>query len=366
MNILIVAQSFDRGGRTKRIHDLAQGLLAKGHRIHLLSFADVSQWAAGKFPLLENTLVVDRAMGLMKTRAAIKEILKNKKIDLIHAHCEASFFHCGIARIGTQIPIVGTYHRSNLNYYQPSLKLRFIARLLSHCVAISKDRKQLMEASLRIKGKNLTLIHGGVEKEVLVASFTQQEAREKLGLDLTAPILVSIGHLGVIKGHDYTIQALARLVDSHPNLHLYIGGDGSPADKKRLTELTHSLNVQNNVTLLGEVKNPFDWMTAATAFVQPSIEEGFGLVFVEAGACKTPTVATNVGGIKDIIVDEETGLLVPPSDTDALTSALQRVISDRELATQMGCQAFHRVSKHFTIDQMVDKYDRVFNQLVPA
>ncbi len=366
MNILIVAQAFNRGGRTKRIYDLVQGLLSKGHKVHILTFAEAPDWTKVKFPLLKDMMVINRSNGLLNTRKAIQQILDQKNIDLIHAHCEASFFHCGIARIGTGIPLVGTYHRSNLHYFRPSLKLQLIAKLLSHCVAISMDRKKLMEVNLHINNKKISLIHGGVEMEVLAKQSNQQEARDKLGLDQSAPILVSMGHLGEIKGHDYTIQAVSQLVADHPNLHLYIGGDGVDQDKLRLDNLIESLRLQNHVTLLGEVKKPFDWMAAATAFVQPSIEEGFGLVFVEAGACKTPTIATQVGGIKDIIVQEETGILVPPENVKALTNALQRVVTDKELATNMGNQAYSRIAKHFTINQMVEKYDRVFNQLVPA
>ncbi|WNO09041.1 glycosyltransferase family 4 protein [Teredinibacter sp. KSP-S5-2] len=366
MKILLAAQSFNRGGRTKRVSDLAEGLVERGHQVSLMSFTDVPDWTKNKFPILKSTKVISRSGPFWQTRNAIKHLLQENDIQLIHAHCEASFVHCGMARLGTPIPIVGTYHRSNLDYFKPNLKLKLIAKLLSHCVAISNDRLQLMHKNLGIPSDKITLIHGGIKLNGKPHCLTRSEARKSLNLNEEDNILVSMGHLGKIKGHDYSIRALSLLIEKYPNTHLYIGGDGPQRDIERLTQLIESLGMQSYVTLLGEVKSPLDWIAASNAFLQPSIEEGFGLVFVEAGACRVPTVATKVGGIKDIIISGETGLLVPPADEQAIAEALSNLLSDKNIAEQMGANAYRRITEHFTIDQMVEKYCTIFNRLITS
>jgi glycosyltransferase involved in cell wall biosynthesis len=94
------------------------------------------------------------------------------------------------------------------------------------------------------------------------------------------------------------------------------------------------------------------------------LEEAFGLVFIEAGAHGKPTVATEVGGIPDIIINNETGILVPPGDSTTLAMAINKMLENPEWTAQLGKNARERIVAHFSLNKMVDKYVGVYEAMV--
>ncbi len=365
MHILLTCQSFNKGGRTRRISDLAKVLEQRGHTVSLCVFEAPLDWIKKQFPRLADVHFIDgEKSGKFSMLWQFSSLLAKLSPDVIHAHCEKSFFVGGIAGKLRGIPVLGTYHRSNLEFYQPTLKYKFFASLMSKCVAISTQRISLMQDQLGIPPENITLIHGGVDLSAVKAWQDKSEAKAAIGFSPAQRLLLSLGHLGEIKGHDYTLAALKNVVNRFPDIHLYIGGDGAPADYQRLRTLIQNYALQDHVTLLGEVTNAFELFAACDVFVLPSLEEAFGLVFIEAGAHGRPTVATNIGGIPDIIINNETGILVPPGDSAALAVAISSILEDSEWAEQLGTAAHRRVFENFTLDQMVNKYLDVYKTMV--
>ena len=120
----------------------------------------------------------------------------------------------------------------------------------------------------------------------------------------------------------------------------------------------------NNYTFLGQINNVPQWLEACDIFVQPSIEEAFGLVFAEAGAKGKPVIATKVGGIKEIIIDGETGYLVPPASPERLAQALKTLLESPDERKYLGENAYKRISTQFSIDNMVNKYLSIFSNVV--
>ena len=199
-----------------------------------------------------------------------------------------------------------------------------------------------------------------------IVNDKQEKAAAKIniGFNPDQRLLLSLGHLGPIKGHDYTLAALTAVVSKFPDVHLYIGGDGQPEDYERLRTLIQKHGLKDHVTLLGEVTNAFELFAACDVFVQPSLEEAFGLVFIEAGAHGKPTVATEVGGIPDIIINNETGILVPPGDSTTLAMAINKMLENPEWTAQLGKNARERIVAHFSLNKMVDKYVGVYEAMV--
>jgi glycosyltransferase involved in cell wall biosynthesis len=364
--ILELVQSMEKGGRTKRIADTAIGLAKLGWDVKVLSMAPVPRWVEDRYHAQLKCLVLSKPSKLdLRYVFRLAALVKQSGITLIHAHCETSYLYGGLVGRLLGIPVVGTYHRSQLKFFEPSFKLRLFARLLTQAVAISNDRRELMIRGLKMSAEKITLIHGGAN--LVDFKILSDEAISELRCQLAVEdrrVLLSVGHLGPIKGHDVTLQALAPLVKQVPEVLLIIAGDGAPEDYQRLQALIESLQLTQYVRLLGQVHNVTEWLNVCELFVQPSIEEGFGLVFVEAGACKKAVVATAVGGIKDIVVNQETGLLVPPSDVDGLYQALYRLLTETALAKQYAEAASARVFEHFDLRHMITKYDELFSRLL--
>lgn len=159
----------------------------------------------------------------------------------------------------------------------------------------------------------------------------------------STPTLLTLSRLVPRKGIDTVLRTLPALLQIFPTLHYKIGGQGP--DRERLQALATALGVADAVEFLGFV--PDEKLPAlyrnATIFVMPSREEqdvgsveGFGIVFLEANASGIPVVASNSGGIVEAVKDGETGLLVPPDDSEALTQAIRELLSNPERCRSMG------------------------------
>ena len=177
--------------------------------------------------------------------------------------------------------------------------------------------------------------------------------------------IFSAGHLDKIKGHQDTISAMAMLPkEVLAKSRLFIAGRGNNGERSDLEQHIAHHKLGKHVVLLGQINNVQDWLDASDIFVLASHEEAFGMVFIEAGARAKPVVATDVGGIPDIIVDKKTGLLVAPRDPQALSKALQHLIENASLRETLATNAYERIASKFSIDNMISRYTMIFNQLV--
>jgi glycosyltransferase involved in cell wall biosynthesis len=221
----------------------------------------------------------------------------------------------------------------------------------------------LLTNNLQLPKNKCAVVRGGAHIGEKPNDASIKSARNTLNIPDTEIALLSIGHLGTIKGHQDTIKALENLTKGNPNLHLYIAGDATAAEKKTLIDLATVLDINHYITFLGQINNAPTWIEACDIFIQHSIEEAFGLVFVEAGAKAKPVIATAVGGIKEIILSEETGILVPPATPEKLSTAMATLINAKALRTQYGENGFKRVSTSFSLTHMVDQYIKIFQRI---
>jgi len=173
--------------------------------------------------------------------------------------------------------------------------------------------------------ERLHVVPNGVDGE-LFRPGDRDAAREALRLPREGRLLLGVGHLTPMKGHDASIRALARLLEGAPDLRLAVVGGGS--DRQRLEGVARALGVEGRVTLAGvqpPARMPL-WYQAADLLSHPSHSEGRPNAVLEAKACGLPAVATDVGGTRELVEVGETGLLVPPRDLDALVSGLGRAL----------------------------------------
>ena len=147
------------------------------------------------------------------------------------------------------------------------------------------------------------------------------------------------------------------------DVQLFIAGTGTEAEKRLLVDLTQTLQLQHQVTFLGQITDPALWLDACDIFVQPSHEEAFGLVFIEAGARRRPVIATHVGGIKEIILHSVTGLLVTPASAHQLAENMQKLLDDADSRQSMGDAGFNRVHQTFSVEAMTTQYLKIFKNL---
>ncbi len=165
--------------------------------------------------------------------------------------------------------------------------------------------------------------------------------RDSLGLDADAPVAGMVCRLVEQKGVTYGLQAFAQVSAQMPEARLLIAGDGPL--RESLEQEAQALGLADCVQFLGWRDDVDRLMSAFDLLLMPSLWEGFGLVILEAMARQLPVVATAVSAIPEIVVDGETGLLVPARDVDALAGAMLTLLADRPLRRYMGQNAEGRL-----------------------
>lgn len=201
------------------------------------------------------------------------------------------------------------------------------------------------------------------------------EARLKLNLNPQEKILLYVGRFDPIKGIDTLIQAFhllkTQLAKSAHPCRLVLVGDSDPEgldglEKARIQQLVTDLGLTDSIVFAGHIQRellPF-YYAAADVCAIPSHYEPFGLVAIEAMACGTPVVASNVGGLKFTIVPEETGLLVSPKNDLAFAEAIARILSDRPWAHSLQKQASARVQENFSWTSVAAQLSHAYRQLL--
>ena len=182
-------------------------------------------------------------------------------------------------------------------------------------------------------------------------------------LPFEAPVLLCIGRLVRQKGFDMALAAFGSICERYPKLRLVLAGDG-PERENLQTQIT-ALGLANRAELCGWVapEHIFRLINSATVILMPSRFEGLPTVALQAGMMARPVVAMRVGGLPEVVVDRNTGLLVAPEDRAALSKAIVYLLEHPECAARMGEAARQRVTKHFGWDPCVIEYEQLFRQL---
>lgn len=147
-----------------------------------------------------------------------------------------------------------------------------------------------------------------------------------------------------------------------PNIQLAFLGDGELKDA--LLRQTKTLGLENHVLFFGMRDDVPEIMSCSDLFVLPSVNEGFGVVLLEAMAMKCPIVATNVGGVPEVVLDGETGILVPPKDSAQLAIGIIKLLKDSSLAKRLSDGGYQRLVTCFSIEDTVLKMERLYKELL--
>lgn len=295
--------------------------------------------------------------------------------DLVHSHTWYANLAGHLAKLLYGIPHVMTTHsleplrpwkREQLGggYELSSFCERVAIEAADAVVAVSSEmRSDVLRAYPAVDAARVRVIHNGVDPEEYRPD-PSTDVLDRLGIDPARPIVLYFGRISRQKGIEHLLEA-AALIDATAQLVLRAGPADTPEQADEVRERVTHLNESRRVVWIEELlprPELVQLLTHATVFVCPSIYEPFGMVNLEAMACETPVVASRVGGILDIVVDGETGLLVDfePSDdaygtpadpaafASGLAEAVNRLIGDPDLARRLGRAGRERVVQEFS------------------
>ena len=306
------------------------------------------------YKLAEEGFKVSKANnGKKGFKLALKE-----RPDIIHAQTRVTQVIAYLVSKKTGVPFVSTCH----GFFRPHAGRKFFGFWGKRAIAISEAVREHLVNDLKAKKNIVRVVYNGVDVKQFSRVAGKEEIKSykaRLGLK-EGPIIGSIARLSPVKGQNFLVMAMKKVLEEIPDAQLLIVGDG-PCQRE-LVNLTLQLGIGDKVNLEGSTLDTVQPLSAMDIFVLPSLQEGLGLAVMEAMVTSKPVIGSNVGGVYSLIKDGKTGLLVAPKDEDALADALMKLLKDKQLADALGKAAKQLIEEKFSLAKMAEKIEEVYKE----
>lgn len=347
MRILHLLNHTNRlNGHVHAAVDLACEQVKLGHQVCVAS-------GGGSFDILLAKCRVEhvrinqtrRIVSLVKAVAALRRLVRRWKPDVVHAHMMTSAVLAWPVCKMAGIPLVTTVH----NEFEKSAILMGLG---DRVIGVSKAVSQSMHKR-GISNSKLRVVLNGTIGSV---RFERPEASDA---SLEAPSIVFVGGLHPRKGLPFLLDGFDKVHAAHPEAHLYIIGEGPhQEDYKARAE---ALESRDFIHFLGSQENPFSYMAAADIFVLPSLADPAPLVICEAREAGCAVIATDVGGIRELLDDGQAGMLVPPENADAIADSINALLSDPTLLSDWKRRSQIRI-EYLTINRVAHETLEIYSE----
>ena len=386
MKILQIAERFPPaiGGVETHVYNISKGLVDRGSEVVVycsnLAASNANSVLPAKYLNHEIDGIKVRRFPAFKLVKSIETtimpsmlfaLLREENIDIIHAHSYGYFpIHCSyLPSKMKRVPIVFTPHfsvettvpsaiRKIYDYSLGKLSLQSADRIIT----ITRTEKGELERITGLSSK-ISVIPNGVnaalfENQTLGIKFKRKYRLQK-------DIVLFVGRLAYSKGLTYLVKAIPNVIEQYPDVHfVFVGKDWGV--KSALIYQAKKLGVADSIVFTGPLFGDefLGAYLAADVFVLPSIAgEAFGIVLLEAMAAGKPLIASNVGGICDLVINNINGFLVPPADVGALTEKILTLLKNKKLASHMG-EVNKEKARNFSWEKIVTRLEEVYHQLV--
>jgi glycosyltransferase involved in cell wall biosynthesis len=257
----------------------------------------------------------------------VARILKEQKVDIVQCHKHQSTVYGTLAAIIAKVPIVFA-HVEGLNRtrnIRRKLVNRFILKRVKKILAVAdRVRDDVLINNPTVPAEKVVTIGNSVDFQRFASvRISKGEVRKRENLPMDAFIFGTVGRLAPTKGYQYLVCAFTTVKKQVPNAFLVFIGEGRL--RSQLEKEIENADISDSVRFFGRREDIPELLRALDCFVLPSIAEGMPTVILEAMASRVPCVATNVGGIPEIITDSQTGFLIPSKDENALADVMIRV-----------------------------------------
>jgi len=365
INVIHLVEELTIGGLEKILTTIALNLDKKKY--------NVSVWCLKKGGFFANKLAKEgidvKILHISTSRNPLSiyklyKLLKSHKFDIIHTHAYSAGTIGRISAFLAGIPVIISHNQNVYDYY--NRYYHFVEWLLSHItdgiICVSDIVKKFTNETQRINANKLITIHNGIDSVCSVDEKDTSGLKKELGIPINYSVMGTIAQFSEKKGLGYLIKSASILLEHRKDINFLLVGKG--ALKEELKILCVNLKVEKNVIFAGERSDIPEILSLIDIFVLPSIREGLPLAVLEAMDCGKAIIATNVGGIPEVIKDGVSGILVSPKDPEALHSAMNELLDDRGKMEKMGYEGKKICGKNFSSKAMVDRVEELYDKLV--
>ena len=381
IRVLRVIARLNVGGPALHVTYLARGLAERGYETTLVA-GDIARGEESMAFVAEQAGVeVVPLPGLSRELSPVHDalaawrlarLIRRVRPDVVHTHtAKAGAVGRAAALLAGRRPVVvHTFHGHVLRGYFGTLgTLAFraietvLARATDRLVAVSPEvRDELVGLGVAPASK-FSVVRLGIELEPRVAfDGDAAEVRRRHGIDTARFVVGWFGRMTAVKRTDDLLSALAALRERGIDALLLFVGDGD--DRERLEERAHELGLAQACLFLGYQEDVAPWYAICDTVVLTSASEGTPVTIIEALAAGRPVVATNVGGVPDVVDEGETGFLVAAGDTYAMAERLELLARDPARRAEMGREGRERVLGRYAVERLVADFDSLYRELL--
>lgn len=367
--ITFVIMSLYRGGAETQLVRVATGLASAGWQVEIITIISLNDFAR----TLEGAGVAVRSLGMTRGRydpralTRLARMLRESRPTVVCTF----MFHANVlgrivARLNRVPIVVSSIRNAEFGGRWADVLMRWTDALADVTTTNSELAGAALTARGVVKEQRLRILPNGIETGPPQAEGRSREAvRAELGFEEADRIWLSVGRLEPQKAHDLAVRAVAELLEAGHELRLVIVGEGGQMEM--LESLRSRLGLEGRVSLLGHRKDVRELMLAADGMLLASRWEGLPNVILEALVAGLPVVATDVGGVRELITDGRTGVVVAPGDPAALARGVERVIGmDPEERRAMVEAGRRHVTERYALPKALADWEELFTSLVES
>jgi glycosyltransferase involved in cell wall biosynthesis len=352
------------GGIEIATYNLAKNLAKNGHEVHIITSLDKGLPEVDN----ENGYIIHR-IKRPNIRVAgsiiwfIKIIASLNKIRPEIIHCQGTVISIP-AQVGNllwKIPYVIQGHGTE--EYYPTWYIKPLIRLAlkdaAATIALTQDMKKAIQ---KIYSRDVLVVPNGIDLSQFL-NISRNIVRERLLIKDDEKIILFVGTLHPVKGLRYLVCAMETIHENYPDVRLFLVGDGP--ERNELEHLVNSLNLMSCIKFVGRINNyniP-EYMVASDIFVLPSLSEGLPVVILEAMAGGLPIIASKVGGIPEIVIDGENGLLCEPKKSEQLAEYISCLMDSWELREKFSLNNKERI-KYYNWENITAQLEGIYSGII--
>lgn len=367
MRVLFLSTSMGMGGADQQLLSAAQELRSRGREVLIVSLTPLGPMGLEARGLGIPTESLGMRRGFPDPRGLLRlvKIVRGWRPDVLHSHMVHANLMARVLRLCVGVPVlVSTIH----NIYEGGplwmAAYRLTNRLVDHMTIVSQAAADRFVNEGIVPRQLLSVVPNGlnVDRFLHGPADARESLRRSMGLEHQF-VWLAVGRFQPAKDHLNMLNGFAKVRDRHPQSALLLAGHGPlEADTQALAR---ALGLATEVRFLGVRQDVPALMSAADGYVMSSAWEGMPIVLLEAAAAGLPIVATLVGGNHEVVRDEESGFLVPPGDSEALSLAMLRLMSLSESQRRsMGARGREYVQAHYGLTRVVERWEELYREVL--
>ena len=364
-SILLLESKFGLGGSERITYDVVRRLDVQRYRPVLCTLyepGEVGEWFIRDGYRFYSRLITHRYDP--RAFGKLRSIIQREHVELVFLiNQPLTCFWGFIMSKYCRIPVVAAVHDKFIGEQSLKLRLnRFLMNRMDVILAVAQGQRDQLVTRQYIREDIVRVVYNGIDLDHFKPQVEREEQCRLLGLNSKAPIVGTVARLVHLKGVDVFLKAAEAVLKKFPSTQFVVVGDGPEAHE--LKRMSQALGIASSVRFLGSRGDVADTARVFNVGVLSSRTEALPMAILEYMSLSVPVIATNVGGVSEMVGHGETGLLISEDDPSALAGALEVLLSDPHKARKMGLRGRAKVESCFQISNTVSRTEQLFEKLL--